>query len=236
MFCCCAEEVREEHLITLRQDVVLPKEVTRKVEPAVEPAQTAAATSKQSPGKLPADEPTRFTITVERAQGSFLGIDLVAAGKVCMVDNVTANESLVGEWNRSCASSSQVRRYDRLMSVNGRPSEKGKDALDAIKASSGKVSIEFERPNVLEVKLPTGNGQSHGLRLKTGPTFLLVTAVEEGHAKAYNSGRDPKQQIKASSRITTVNGKTLTGDELMKEFQRTSDASQDVDFKVLTWS
>jgi len=221
-------------MVMIKQDLVMPMEVPVPV--IAEPSKTAPAVAKDPPRGTPsADEPSNFTISVERAPGSFLGIDLVAAGKVCMVDNVTPNDSLVGEWNRTCANNVQVRKYDRLLKVNGRVSEKGKDALDAIKESQGNVTIDFQRPNILEVRLPSGTGQSLGLRLKAGPNFLLVTSIDEGSAQVYNSGVEPRQQIKASSRILTVNGKTISGDELMKEIKRSADASEVLEMKVLTW-
>eukprot|EP00930_Biecheleria_cincta_P085331 TRINITY_DN74725_c0_g1_i1.p1 TRINITY_DN74725_c0_g1~~TRINITY_DN74725_c0_g1_i1.p1 ORF type:complete len:237 (+),score=51.59 TRINITY_DN74725_c0_g1_i1:28-738(+) len=232
--CCCAEDLNQEQMITIKQDLVMPEEAPVIAHPVIS-GKTAPA-APEDPPQGSADEPNHFTVTVDRAPGTFLGIDLVAAGKVCMVDNITENDSLVGEWNRTCDSSAQVRRYDRLCKVDGRLSEKGKDALDAIKACQGKVTIEFERPNILEVRLPTGKGQSLGLRLKAGPNFLLVTNVDEGSVKVYNSGVDQSQQIKASSRIMTVNGKTVSGEELMKEIQRSADALEVVELKVLTWS
>eukprot|EP00930_Biecheleria_cincta_P087825 TRINITY_DN77061_c0_g1_i1.p1 TRINITY_DN77061_c0_g1~~TRINITY_DN77061_c0_g1_i1.p1 ORF type:complete len:314 (-),score=58.31 TRINITY_DN77061_c0_g1_i1:154-1071(-) len=184
---------------------------TKAIRPAAEGAKAAPASDRSGP----TDARITFTVSFDRSATSVFGVDISAAGKFCVVNGVTDGDSLVGSWNASVEADRRVKTQDRLLGINGYTSEKGKDLLDKLKGARGNLVLEFQRPTLFEVALTPAPKVGLGLGLKAGPSFLMVTSIDVGPAKEYNSCAAPQQEIKISSRVLAINGKAGTGDELM---------------------
>ncbi|CAK9067509.1 Maleamate amidohydrolase (Nicotinate degradation protein F) [Durusdinium trenchii] len=156
-----------------------------------------------------------FTVELNRTAGSSFGVDISAAGKVCMVNGIEEG-SLVGEWNRKVTiPENQIRQFDRLMSLNGEKPAKGKDMLERLRDATGMVSILVQRPQVQKVQV-SKNGKDLGLSVIDGQSFLLVTRITDGAISDHNASASPKDVVKVPSRIVSVNGKKGKGSELLK--------------------
>lgn len=174
-----------------------------------------------------------FFVTVERTPKSTFGVDLSAAGKFCIVNSVTAPPSLVGSWNATAGEASRVRKLDRLLGINGFSSDKGKDLLEKLRDTKGQVVLEMSRPTFFEAEVTPAPGQGLGIQLKAGPSFIMVTSIEDGPVQEYNARALPDQQIKLSCRILSVNGKEGKGDELMAVLKA---ASGPLKLSVVHWN
>ncbi|CAJ1359422.1 unnamed protein product [Effrenium voratum] len=205
MFICCVESSAEEKEVPatklVASDEVLPRtaqELTLTTAGAKEPCHT-------------------FTMDLMRTPGSSFGVDISAAGKVCMV-NAVQEASLVGEWNRKSSPENRIRQYDRLMCFNDEKPSKGKDMLEKLRDASGPVSIIVQRPTIQKVSV-TKNGKELGLGVIDGQSFLLVTRIADGAVSAHNAAAGPDDIIKIPSRIVSVDGKKGGGAELLKHME-----------------
>eukprot|EP00434_Breviolum_minutum_P023122 symbB.v1.2.020399.t1/scaffold1714.1/size104981/3 len=208
MFCCCAEDGGGETLLAPvkldNADQVLPN---------------------------PDDPPETcflFTVELDRVPGSSFGVDISAAGKVCMVNGIEEG-SLIGVWNsQSTLPEHQIRKYDRLMSLNGEKPAKGKDMLERLRDTSGPVTIVVQRPVIQKVKVKK-NDKDLGVSVIDGQSFLLVTRISDGAISEHNlRAPHPKDVIRVPSRIVTVDGKKGKGSELLK-FMEESKTSFEVE-------
>eukprot|EP00931_Biecheleriopsis_adriatica_P114934 TRINITY_DN907_c0_g1_i1.p2 TRINITY_DN907_c0_g1~~TRINITY_DN907_c0_g1_i1.p2 ORF type:complete len:238 (+),score=56.65 TRINITY_DN907_c0_g1_i1:88-801(+) len=233
--CCCAEEesaagagVRLEVAIRDQTTGEGQVEAAKQPEPSPTVEEAAAAPAPAAPGAV---EPGVFNVVVFRNTESF-GIDVSAADKVCMVNDV-APDSLLGKWNDTCESDRQIRKTDRLFAINGQTFKKAKDALGALKTTSGEITLTFQRATLNKVTLST-DGCPLGLSLKDGPNFLLVLDVFEGAVETYNNDVPSEKQLRNSSRIIKVDGVAGAGDEMLKVISSRIDAKQR-ELEFLTW-
>ncbi|CAE7711451.1 unnamed protein product [Symbiodinium sp. CCMP2456] len=179
------------------------------------PARSSSVAQELTIGARPAKEECfTFSVDVVRSPGTSFGVDISAAGKVCMVNAVQAG-SLVGDWNNQCAPDHRIRQYDRLMAFNGDRPSKGKEMLEKLRDASGPVTITVQRPVVQQV-IVSKNGKELGLGVIDGQSFLLVTRIAEGAVNDHNLAAASDQVIKVPSRIVTVDGKKGSGAELLK--------------------
>eukprot|EP00930_Biecheleria_cincta_P015674 TRINITY_DN12994_c0_g1_i1.p1 TRINITY_DN12994_c0_g1~~TRINITY_DN12994_c0_g1_i1.p1 ORF type:complete len:226 (-),score=32.32 TRINITY_DN12994_c0_g1_i1:157-834(-) len=224
MFECCCADKKDDSMITLKLDMAFNSEVVLDVD-----------TQQMDKQQQEAEDEFRFSVTVDRAPDSFFGIDLSAAGAVCMVNEVTNTNSLIGAWNQSVEPARHVAKNDRVVSVNGQSSDKAKDLLDILKSSHGLLHLEFERPEIIEAELHPGTEQACVFTMKKGPTFLLITGVDETAFEVHNPDADPRHVFQSSSRVVEVNGIRGSGDELIEEYRKGTSRSEAVTLRVLTW-
>lgn len=215
-----------------------PGAARQAVPPAAPPKQPSPAKGLQEVAKtkpvlieVKAEEP--FFVTLERLPTSIFGVDLSAAGKFCMVNSVSDPPSLVGSWNAAAEEPLRVRRLDRLLGINGFSSDKGKEILEKLRDAKGQVVLEFGRPTVFEVEVNLATSNGLGLGLKTGPSFLMVSSIEDGLVHEYNARVATRHQVKLSSRILAINGKSGKGDELLAVLK---EASGPLKLSVVYWN
>ncbi|CAE7721473.1 unnamed protein product [Symbiodinium pilosum] len=179
------------------------------------PASSSSVAHELTVGaRPPKEECFTFSVDVVRSPGTSFGVDISAAGKVCMVNAVQAG-SLVGDWNNQCAPEHRIRQYDRLMAFNDDRPSKGKEMLEKLRDASGPVTITVQRPVVQQVTV-SKSGKDLGLGVIDGQSFLLVTRIAEGAINDHNLAATSDQVIKVPSRIVTVDGKKGSGAELLK--------------------
>ncbi|CAE7719677.1 unnamed protein product [Symbiodinium sp. CCMP2592] len=206
MFICCVDSSADD------KELPPAKLVTSD---EVLPARSSSVAQELTIGARPAKEECfTFSVDVVRSPGTSFGVDISAAGKVCMVNAVQAG-SLVGDWNNQCAPEHRIRQYDRLMAFNGDRPSKGKEMLEKLRDASGPVTITVQRPVVQQV-IVSKNGKELGLGVIDGQSFLLVTRIAEGAVNDHNLAATSDQVIKVPSRIVTVDGKKGSGAELLK--------------------
>jgi len=206
MFICCVDSSADD------KELPPAKLVTSD---EVLPARSSSVAQELTIGARAAKEECfTFSVDVVRSPGTSFGVDISAAGKVCMVNAVQAG-SLVGDWNNQCAPENRIRQYDRLMAFNGDRPSKGKEMLEKLRDASGPVTITVQRPVVQQV-IVSKNGKELGLGVIDGQSFLLVTRIAEGAVNDHNLAAASDQVIKVPSRIVTVDGKKGSGAELLK--------------------
>lgn len=157
-----------------------------------------------------------FTVEMNRTPGTSFGVDISAAGKVCMVNGIE-DGSLVDVWNsQTKLPEHKIRKYDRLMSLNGEKPAKGKDMLERLRDASGLVTVGVQRPVIQKVVVRRSE-KDLGISVIDGQSFLLVTRVSEGTISDHNlRALEAKDVIKVPSRIVAVDGKKGKGSELLK--------------------
>ncbi|CAK9064711.1 unnamed protein product [Durusdinium trenchii] len=206
MFACCCVDEKPEAFAELQTDTAFPARGGKEVGDSM------------------------FEVNIERKPGTYFGVDLSSAEKACVVTTVT-DDGLIADWNKTAAVEQQVRKFDRLVAVNGHTSEKSKEVLDLLKSTHDHMVLTFQRARVNEVKLRR-NGKSLGVHLKDGPHFLLVLGVEDGVVKDYNTSAAIQQQILSSDRIIGVDGFEGSGAVLMDKVRN---AEHELTVKVLAW-
>lgn len=91
------------------------------------------------------------------------GLDLSAAGRICLVNQV--KDGLAGEWNAQREPEQpKLERYDRIFAVNGEEFAHGSEMLAKLRASTGLVSIVVERPTRRTVYVTKNGQQELGIR------------------------------------------------------------------------
>lgn len=202
MFCCCADDSTADAVmapVNLEGDRVLP---------AVDSEQSCFL----------------FTVEMNRTPGTSFGVDISAAGKVCMVNGIE-DGSLVDVWNsQTKLPEHKIRKYDRLMSLNGEKPAKGKDMLERLRDASGLVTVTVgvQRPVIQKVVVRRSE-KDLGISVIDGQSFLLVTRVSEGTISDHNlRALEAKDVIKVPSRIVAVDGKKGKGSEKYMQESKSS--------------
>jgi len=208
MFTCCCVDEKPADFVELQMDSAFP----------------------EGKGAASPSAPVTFDIFLDRAPGTYFGVDLSSAGKACVVTSVTT-DGLIADWNFKCSEETKVQKYDRLYAVNGQASEKSKEILDLLKSTHNKMVLTFQRAVVSEVKIQRG-ALNLGMHLKDGPHFLLVLGVDDGVVKDFNKTVPAEQQIQQSDRIVGVDGFEGVGAALMDKVRN---AGPEVTLKVLAW-
>ncbi|OLP97011.1 hypothetical protein AK812_SmicGene20743 [Symbiodinium microadriaticum] len=208
MFTCCCVDEKPADFVELQMDSAFP----------------------EGKGAASPSAPVTFDIFLDRAPGTYFGVDLSSAGKACVVTSVTT-DGLIADWNSKCSEETKVQKYDRLYAVNGQASEKSKEILDLLKSTHNKMVLTFQRAVVSEVKIQRG-ALNLGMHLKDGPHFLLVLGVDDGVVKDFNKTVPAEQQIQQSDRIVGVDGFEGVGAALMDKVRN---AGSEVTLKVLAW-
>eukprot|EP00913_Durusdinium_trenchii_P003038 g2809.t1 len=103
MFACCCVDEKPEAFAELQTDTAFPARGGKEVGDSM------------------------FEVNIERKPGTYFGVDLSSAEKACVVTTVT-DDGLIADWNKTAAVEQQVRKFDRLVAVNGHTSEKSKDS------------------------------------------------------------------------------------------------------------
>jgi len=186
------------------------------------PAHQSGLAQELRVGGAAKEECYTFNVDVVRSPGTSFGVDISAAGKVCMV-NAVQTGSLVGDWNNQSTPENRIRQYDRLMAFNGERPPKGKEMLEKLRDASGPVTIMVQRPVVQKVQVSKFGGKDLGLGVIDGQSFLLVTRIAEGAINDHNLGASQDDVIKVPSRIVSVDGKKGSGAELLKAMEKATD-------------
>ncbi|CAK9064715.1 unnamed protein product [Durusdinium trenchii] len=195
----------------------------------LQPADLTEVGEGALPGK---DGDLTFDVTLEVQLGGFYGADLIAVGKVCVVNGIN-DRGLIFEWNQDAPAEQKVRKFDRLVAVNGQTSERGKEVLDLARFAEGDTVLTFRRSQVNEVKLSSnGASPAAGLQLKEGPGFLLVTVIDAGAAQEHNATAPVMRQIQPADWIIGVSDLEGAGRTLM---DKVINAEKELTLKVAVW-
>mmetsp|Transcript_49286 Transcript_49286/g.107322 ORF Transcript_49286/g.107322 Transcript_49286/m.107322 type:complete len:224 (+) Transcript_49286:45-716(+) len=210
---CCAESAESEMVL-----------------PAVRDRDDAAPISKAAIGS-PTLGPTRkaktFQVDLLRDETRKYGLDVSAAGKVCMVNSVQ-DDSLVADLNKALQEKGDseriIRPFDRLLSFNGKEApQKGKEVMEMLRNTHGSISILVQRPFIHKVVVEKTVDQL-GISKIDGSTFLLVTNISDGVFKDHNASARPEDVLRMPARIVSVDGKKGGGPELVKFMEEASNS------------
>ena len=226
MWCCCVEPNDE-----VGKDMLVP--LNFKSFPADEALPSAATNQKNRPlGKrsgsweLDGEPCFVYTVALHRPPDSGFGLDLSAAGRVCMI-NAVAEGSLVGDWNHMWmekgVTEQIVQQHDRVVGINTERPKMGTDIMAKLRESIGQVTLVFQRPVRRKIAITRDEGKDFGITFVDGYSFLLVTSIAEGVIKDHNSSADSKDVIRLPSLIATVDGEKGSGSELFKRMQESVD-------------
>ena len=230
MWCCCVEPWNDE----LAKDMLLPLNVESF--PADEALPRGTTNQKKRPSALVGKrsisweldgEPCFvYSVGLHRAPDSSFGLDLSAAGRVCMVNGV-AEGSLVGDWNymwkEKGATDQIVQQHDRVVGINTERPSMGTDIMEKLRESIGQVTLVMQRPVRRTIAITKTEGNDLGITFVDGYSFLLVTSIGEGVIKDHNNSADPKDVIRLPSLIATVDGEKGSGSELFTRMQESVD-------------
>eukprot|EP00931_Biecheleriopsis_adriatica_P108013 TRINITY_DN82342_c0_g1_i1.p1 TRINITY_DN82342_c0_g1~~TRINITY_DN82342_c0_g1_i1.p1 ORF type:complete len:258 (-),score=30.38 TRINITY_DN82342_c0_g1_i1:87-818(-) len=195
------------------------------------------------PPRQPLEETCReaemfdVVLDLDSLRGSTLGLDLSAAGPVCMVKKVTQN-SFIGNWNKDCPVSQEVRVCDQIYAVDGEACPKGSDIMDklaaALQAAAGKTTATFRRPRKNKATLHM-TGAPCELIVVKGPEFLLLIGTDDVSLQEYNSRVSSAMRLKQWSRIIAVNGERGNGTHLAEKLREAWSVQEYVDVDFLFW-
>lgn len=225
MICCCAPS--EEELFVEPQralDAVEEPTPVAQAQLVARGSQAAFAAIKSSAAsfRFDKDQCYVFTVGVHRSTGDTFGLDLSAAGRLCLV-NAVSEGSLVAEWNRMWLAKGDkeqtVQQFDRVVALNTDRPSKGKQIMDKLRKCIGPVAIVMQRPVTRKVRINKTPGQDLGITIVDGYRFLIVASIAEGVFRDHNSGADPDEIIQLPSLFMSVNGQRGSGSELMKFMQ-----------------
>jgi len=213
LLCCCAEEPKEVEIPAPQrlwdpERVIPAAEVTR--------TQTAVLEKKRAACYV-------FPVHINREHGTSYGMDVSAAGKVCLVNTVEEN-SLVGEWNREwvekASPDQSVQTYDRVLAINDERPVFGKDVLEKLREASGRMTLLMQRPVVSqETVMKNSKDDPLGIDYIEGYGLLLITKIGEGVFQDHNASVPLTNEVKIPSRIVSVNGKRGSGLDLLTWMQ-----------------
>ncbi|CAK8987123.1 PDZ domain-containing protein [Durusdinium trenchii] len=221
MWCCCETSEELEIQAPVVADQVLPETASRGGEAAG--AGSASTEAKPVAKEVVFEQPRKaatFTVELHRNPSSSFGVDVSAAGKVCLVNSVI-DGTLVSEWNEKIGKSGEddkdrrIRPYDRLMSFNEKKNLKGKEMMDMLRSASGPVTLIVQRPSFQRVVL-FKRDQELGITVIHGPTFLLISNITDGVFQTHNARAAPKDVINIPSRIVSVDGRRGNSQLLLK--------------------
>eukprot|EP00435_Cladocopium_sp_Y103_P052543 s338_g16.t1 len=197
---CCAEAAESE--------VVLP---AARDQDDVAPISKAAIASPTRKAKT-------FQVDLLREEKRSYGLDVSAAGKVCMVNSIQ-DDSLIADLNKQLQlkgdSERIIRPFDRLLSFNGKEApQKGKEVMEMLRNTHGSVSILVQRPFIRKVVVEKSR-KDLGISKIDGSTFLLVTNIYDGVFRDHNASAGPEDILRIPARIVSVDGKKGGGPELV---------------------
>ncbi|CAK9053506.1 unnamed protein product [Durusdinium trenchii] len=176
-----------------------------------------------------------FTVELRRHYDMDFGLDLSAAGKVCMVNAVHVGRAgLVDLWNQSVSQKGmkehEILPFDRLMSVNDETPSNGKVVVERLREATGAVTLVVQRPMLRKVSVRGPSWKSLGISVQLLKPCLLITHIHEGVFLDHNSSALPEEVIRVPCRIFSVNGQRGSGSELQKAMQ---EASNHLDLEIL---
>eukprot|EP00435_Cladocopium_sp_Y103_P018528 s2470_g4.t1 len=204
MFCCCEGSGEKDVLI-------LPMDSTSE--------------AGGSPGSA---DCFTFTVELQKRPGTNFGVDLSAAGKVCMV-NAVLGASLIGEWNRMMdqrgPKEHAIRAYDRLMVFNDEKPAKGADMVERLHGALGAVTLIVQRPRRQALRVRRKQTELGIQALTSGSGFLLITRINGyGVFADHNASAPEEDRVKIPCRLVKVDGQSGNGEALlrfMEESQKT---------------
>ena len=179
-----------------------------------------------------------FTVGLHRAPDISFGLDLSAAGRICLVNAVGEN-SLIADWNRMWlekgAKEQTVQQFDRLVALNTERPSQGKDMMQKLRESTGQVNIVIQQPIVRKININKKLGEELGITIIDGFTFLMVASMAEGVFRAHNQNAIRAEDIiHLPTLITAVDGMRGNGSELLK-FMREAEGPFEVEVLYYDW-
>ncbi|CAK8986967.1 unnamed protein product [Durusdinium trenchii] len=156
-----------------------------------------------------------FTVELHRNPSSSFGVDVSAAGKVCLVNSASWRPKEGHVVLTKVGADRRIRPYDRLMSFNEKKNLKGKEMMDMLRSASGPVTLIVQRPSFQRVVL-FKRDQELGITVIHGPTFLLISNITDGVFQTHNARAAPKDVINIPSRIVSVDGRRGNSQLLLK--------------------
>ena len=173
-----------------------------------------------------------FTVGLHRAPDTSFGLDLSAAGRICLVNAVGEN-SLIADWNRMWlekgAKEQTVQQFDRLVALNTERPSKGRDMMQKLRESTGQVNIVIQRPIVRKIKINKKLGEELGITIIDGFTFMMVASIAEGVFRDHNEkAAHAEEIIHLPTIMVAVDGMRGNGSELLK-FMRDAEGPFEVE-------
>lgn len=173
-----------------------------------------------------------FTVGLHRAPDTSFGLDLSAAGRICLVNAVGEN-SLISDWNRMWlekgAKEQTVQQFDRLVALNTERPSKGRDMMQKLRESTGQVNIVIQRPIIRKININKKLGEELGITIIDGFTFMMVASIAEGVFKNHNhNAAHAEDIIHLPTLIVAVDGMRGNGSELLK-FMREAEGPFEVE-------
>ena len=219
LLCCCAEEPTELEMPApqkLLDDHVVPQEVL------------GQATKRK--------DCYVFPVHLDRPQGASFGMDVSAAGKVCMV-NMVEDVGLVAEWNRDFRAkgfeAETIQQFDRIMAINDENPPSGRAVLERLRDATGRITLLMQRPFTRKVTILKDHRHAPlGIEYIEGHGLLLLTKITEGVFREHNTTMASKHEIKVPGRIVGVNGKMGTAAELLSFME---EAEHDFEVELLSY-
>lgn len=160
---------------------------------------------------LDADELEEFTICIERPEDKGFGFSFHSSdGQMLIVTDIMSG-SLMDEWNKTCLTHQQIKKFDCLYQINGRIGFS--QELVARLKDYGNFELVFKRPKEFVVSV-SKQGKVLGLLLSpTSGAGLFVQDVQAGAVQ------DARLNVRPSDHIVAVNGRDKDSVEMMEQIK-----------------
>eukprot|EP00930_Biecheleria_cincta_P045898 TRINITY_DN31621_c0_g2_i1.p1 TRINITY_DN31621_c0_g2~~TRINITY_DN31621_c0_g2_i1.p1 ORF type:complete len:267 (-),score=53.61 TRINITY_DN31621_c0_g2_i1:146-919(-) len=172
---------------------------------------------------LDADELEEFTICIERPADKGFGFSFHSSdGQMLIVTDIMSG-SLMDEWNKTCLTHQQIKKFDCLYQINGRIGFS--QELVARLKDFGNFELVFKRPKEFVVSV-SKQGKVLGLLLSpTSGAGLFVQDVQAGAVQ------DARLNVRPSDHIVAVNGRDTDAVEMMEQIKH----NDQLTLKVLSY-
>mmetsp|Transcript_96862 Transcript_96862/g.172385 ORF Transcript_96862/g.172385 Transcript_96862/m.172385 type:complete len:312 (-) Transcript_96862:152-1087(-) len=170
-----------------------------------------------------------FTVTIERAAGASLGLNLDALDGISLVVS-SVKAGPVRAYNESVDEDEQLQPGDSILEVNG-VRDSSQALLDRLKLDSA-LTLSVKRPRVLSISITRAYGPL-GLQVEHAPngTTLLVMKVNPGLIKDWNLSHRGLG-IKRRDRVSCVNGLRGNPTELMARMKQAAVQNEKLELEV----
>eukprot|EP00930_Biecheleria_cincta_P045689 TRINITY_DN31492_c0_g1_i1.p1 TRINITY_DN31492_c0_g1~~TRINITY_DN31492_c0_g1_i1.p1 ORF type:complete len:258 (-),score=26.45 TRINITY_DN31492_c0_g1_i1:35-757(-) len=171
----------------------------------------------QDPSLTTMPKVPEFTVTIDRSKGASLGMEIETSldQTLCLVIGFRAH-GLLERWNTSCPSGREVKRFDRVMKVNGYLAT-AKELVSKLEENTGILILTMEHPVIREIMI-NRQGRKLGLRLHVSDKNSALSILSVDNAEfmlTVDSGKS--QPLTISDRIVAINGVTKKPSEMFKE-------------------
>jgi len=170
-----------------------------------------------------------FTVTIERAAGRSLGLNLDALdGTYLVISSVKAGPVRV--YNESAQEDEQIQPGDSIVEVNG-VRDSSQALLDRMKLDTV-LQLSIKHPRVLEISIPRAYGPL-GLQVEHAPngSSLLVKTVNPGLIKDWNLSHRGFG-IRRRDRVICVNGLRGNPADLMARMKQAAANSEKLELEI----